>query len=444
MTEPHYDNICFVIMPFGKKKVGDQEVDFDFIYNQVFLPAIAAVDLSADEGGGKLQPRRTDQDYFSSDISQDMFEYIEYSRFALADISGLNANVFYELGVRHRAHESGTAIFHQESGPPPFDIGQIKAFPYAYQPQEKVAESVQLIQRVLTESLVHNRLDSPPMRALRAQREQEKHPRFANIEPLLIEADNAMRLSDWITAIARYSDALSASRSNPMVLMKRGILYRDQGMWDEAIADFQRVVVLSPEYAEAHRERGIAENKAYHNKKASERPADMPTGEASLRRAIELKPDDFDALASLGGVLKRQGRWAESATMYGHATEVSHGHTYPLLNELKIKAHVEKQFVLDNKHKFMLNRAKGSLKAQVEKHYNAPWSAFDLAEVCLYTEDPKGFLEYIDKGIEVCTARWQPETFRQSLALLTDVGMNLPGLDEGIAKLKEAEEFLPN
>ena len=268
MTEPNYDKSCFVIMPFGKKRVGEQEVDFDFIYHHVFKPAIAAVELPADEGGGTLQPRRTDQDYFSSDISQDMFEYIEYARFALADISGLNANVFYELGVRHRAHESGTAIFHQESGPPPFDIGQIKAFPYAYQPQEKITESIDLIKRVLTESLIHNRLDSPPRRALRAQREQEGNPQCANIEPLLIEADNAMRLSDWTTAIARYSDALSASPHNPMVLMKRGLIYRDQGLWDEAIADFQRVVDLSPEYAEAHRERGIAENKAYNGKKA--------------------------------------------------------------------------------------------------------------------------------------------------------------------------------
>jgi hypothetical protein len=46
-----------------------------------------------------------------------MFEYLEYSRFAVADISGLNANVFYELGARHRARESATAIFHQTGAP---------------------------------------------------------------------------------------------------------------------------------------------------------------------------------------------------------------------------------------------------------------------------------------------------------------------------------------
>lgn len=31
-----YSRVCFVIMPFGIKKVGLQDVDFDFIYREVF------------------------------------------------------------------------------------------------------------------------------------------------------------------------------------------------------------------------------------------------------------------------------------------------------------------------------------------------------------------------------------------------------------------------
>lgn len=442
MSNLEYEKICFVIMPFNKKKVGDVEVDFNFIYDNVFKPAIEAVELPADEGGGRLQPRRTDQDYFSSSISQDMFEYIEYSRFAIADISGLNANVFYELGVRHRAHESGTAIFRQESGPPPFDIAQIKAFPYEYQPEDKVGESIELIKKVLTESLKHNRLDSPPMLALRAQREQEKKPQFADIEPLLLAADNALRNEDWTSAISKYSEALKISPESTMVLMKRGIIYKDRGRWDEALGDFSRAVELSPAYAEAYREKGIAENKLYSKKKENERPPDMPTGEESLRRAIELKEDDFDALSSLGGILKRDERFAEAADLYRRATDISHGNTYPLLNEMKIKARATGQLPLDAKHKLMLARAEKSLRVQMANNYNLPWSIFDLAEIRLYANDRDGFLQLIDESMLICTDAWQPETFRKSLQLLVDGNVNLPGLDEGITKLKEAEEAL--
>jgi len=97
-----YSKICFVIMPFGKKPVGDQMVDFDPLYDDIFVPAIGAVALPE---GGKLEPRRTDKDFFAGDIKLEMFQYLEYSRFALADISGINFNVAYELGARHRARE---------------------------------------------------------------------------------------------------------------------------------------------------------------------------------------------------------------------------------------------------------------------------------------------------------------------------------------------------
>ncbi len=441
MPEIEYSKICFVIMPFNKKKVGDVEVDFDHIYQTVFKPAIESVELPE---GGKLLSRRADDDYFTGDIGQEMFQYIEYSRFALADISGSNANVFYELGVRQRAHESGTAIFRQETGAPPFDIAQIKAFPYHYEPETKVSESIKLITKVLTESLIYNRLDSPPMRALLVQRAQEEQPHHPNIEPLLIEADNALRVKDWATAINKFGEAIAANSDNTSVLMKRGLVYRDRGKFAEALADFTRVTELSPQYAEAYRERGIAENKIYNAKKKDERPLEMPNGEKSLRRAVELKPDDFDALSSLGGVYKRQERWAEAAQAYHQATDISQGNTYPLLNELTIQARADGVFALDEDREFMLERARQSLKAQVESGYNAPWSAFDLAQVCLYTNDAEGFQQNAKRGLLACTHKWQPRTFRETLELLTVAHITLPGLEEGIEKLKKREALLPD
>jgi hypothetical protein len=120
-----YENVRFVIMPFGQKPVGDRQVDFDRIYDAVVEPAIRTVALPE---GGQLVPRRTDKDFFSGDIGLEMFGYLEYSRFALADITGLNANVFYELGVRHRTRETGTTVFRQTGATIPFDIRSIKAF----------------------------------------------------------------------------------------------------------------------------------------------------------------------------------------------------------------------------------------------------------------------------------------------------------------------------
>src|SRR2546423_1678590 len=111
-------------MPFGEKEVIDDQgrrrmVNFDAIYDRVFEPAIHAATLPEH---GNLEPCRTDRDFFAGDISQDMFEYLEYSRVALTDITGLNPNVLYELGVRHRARPAGTIIFRQPAAKIPFDI----------------------------------------------------------------------------------------------------------------------------------------------------------------------------------------------------------------------------------------------------------------------------------------------------------------------------------
>jgi len=453
LAEIDYQKTCFVIMPFSKKTVGNKEVDFDFIYDGVFKPAIEAVDLPE---GGKLVPRRTDKDYFSGHISQEMFQYIEYSRFALADISGLNANVFYELGVRHRAHDSGTVIFRQESGPPPFDIGQIKAFPYEYEPATEVGQSIALIKRVLSESLSHNRLDSPVMIALRVQQAAEQSKQLPNIEPFLVEADNFLRVQLWTKALDKYGEALAASPNNTMVLMKRGIVLRDQGKFNEALADFTRVIELSPGYAEAYREKGIAENKLFMKgmKKRDLPPTEanigrlegegVPSGEAALRKAIELRPDDFDSLSSLGGVLKRKGRMKEAYDAYDHAVVISQGNSYPLLNALTIKAQMEGKLDLEARHRLMLKRAARSLTEQVASGVNMPWCAFDLAQAYLFTGESDKFLKYTEEGILVCKHRWQPETFRKTLELLTSANIDLPGLKDGIVLIRDSEDGLPD
>src|SRR5258708_2078851 len=294
---------CFVLMPFGTKKVGDKDVDFDRIYEQVFVPAIRGVALPE---GGTLEARRTDKDFFAGDIGLEMFHYIEYSRFALADISGLNANVFYELGARHHTRESGTAIFRQAGATVPFDIQTIKAFSYEYGTPEKDESARTLISRVLTESLANNRIDSPIRLALDHQQQQGDA-----VQVRLKDAENAIHCGDTNRAIQLYKEVIAIDLSNPLHRMKLGLLQKEQGMWTDAIAQFNSAVGLSGRYAEAWREKGIAENKLafrFAGKTNNIPQANPAPGEADLRRAIELNASDSDAPAPLDGVLKRPGR----------------------------------------------------------------------------------------------------------------------------------------
>ena len=424
-----YSKICFVIMPFGKKPVGDQMVDFDPLYDDIFLPAISAVTLPE---GGKLEPRRTDKDFFAGDIKLEMFQYLEYSRFALADISGINFNVAYELGARHRAREAGTAIFRQGKSSPPFDISSIKVFPYEYTPADQAAKSRELITRVLIESLVRNRLDSPVRIALNLQRES------GQIDELLKQAENAIRNQDWPGAMDIYRSAVAADPNNPLPRMKLGLLCRDRGIWDEALEQFTGATAASPSYGAAWREKGVVENKLAQ---IAKQPMDTnpAPGEASLRRAIEINGKDFDAFASLGGVLKRAERFPDALNAYEQSVKVSGGHPYPLLIALKLRVQVKGSLKLSGSDKVALARAERIREGQSQQTppFDRPWCFFDLAEIKLYRGDPVAFRNVAIKGLEPTDADWQGRTFVDSLRLLLPASKELAGLEEGFAELEQ-------
>jgi tetratricopeptide (TPR) repeat protein len=427
----NFDSMCFVVMPFGVKEVDKQgrKVDFDGIYDDVFEPAIRA---AVTPEGGKLEPRRTDRDFHSGLISQDMFEYIEYSRIVLADISSLNPNVFYELGHRHRAQTAGTVIVRQVDAPIPFDINQIKAFMYQFEPKEACEESRKEIARILTASLKQLRLDSPIRQALKAQETGNKAS-----EGLLKNAEDALRSGDPFTATEKYKQAIEADPANPLTHQRLGLLYKDQDGWEKALRCFEKAAKLSPSFADAHREMGIALNKlaAINQEKHA-----TPPGLAELGKAVELNPDDFDALASLGGVHKRAGDMQEALRCYQKSAEVSNGHPYPLLNALTLKTNLAGRLELSGREKRMLLRALRARQAQLENQppIDVPWSLFDTAQAHLMLGNEQQFKEVLALRDEHDLADWQIGTFHETLKLLQPANADLPGLVEGLEAL-EAE-----
>ena len=80
-------------MPFGVKPDGHGgSVDFDAVYEELLAPAIR---------DAELEPLRADQELVGGLIHKPMFERLILADYAVADLTTANANVFYELGVRH-------------------------------------------------------------------------------------------------------------------------------------------------------------------------------------------------------------------------------------------------------------------------------------------------------------------------------------------------------
>src|ERR1051325_5344947 len=96
--------------------------------------------------------------------------------------------------------------------------------------------------------------------------------------------------------------------------------------------------------------------------------ADPAAGETSLRIAIELNDKDFDAFASLGGVLKRAKRFPQALAAYEQSCKVSGGHPYPLLNALKLRVQVDGKLALSGPDRVALARAERFRGGQSEQN----------------------------------------------------------------------------
>src|SRR5436853_2352500 len=109
-------------MPFGTKtdKAG-RVTNFDAVYQKVIAPAVVAAGL---------EPVRADEEKIGGTIHKPMFERLMLCHYAVADITGANPNVFYELGIRHALRPRSTVILFVEGTVIPFDIALVRGISY--------------------------------------------------------------------------------------------------------------------------------------------------------------------------------------------------------------------------------------------------------------------------------------------------------------------------
>jgi hypothetical protein len=115
--------LCFVLMPFGvKSDPNGVPIDFDAVYRQMIVPAIR---------DAKLEPLRADEEMSGGIIHKPMFERLVLCEYAVADLTTANANVFYELGVRHAVRPWSTVLIFASGTRLPFDVAPLRGLPYA-------------------------------------------------------------------------------------------------------------------------------------------------------------------------------------------------------------------------------------------------------------------------------------------------------------------------
>jgi hypothetical protein len=141
---------AFVVRPFGR--AGD--VNYDEVHTELIGPALKAVGL---EGGTSALI------VDAGNVREDMFRELVLADVVVADVSIHNANVFYELGIRHAVKSRATILIRARIAEIPFDLRTDRYLVYdATEPGASLDALVQM----LRETMAGERMDSPVFQLL--------------------------------------------------------------------------------------------------------------------------------------------------------------------------------------------------------------------------------------------------------------------------------------
>ena len=142
----------FVVRPFGIKPVtirgkDDKDTSVDVNFDEIDRLLIKAA-LAKNE----LEGVTTEVIAEAGNIRVDMFQMLITHHLVIADISIDNANVFYELGIRHGLRPKGTILlrFPTSGKDVPFDLKTDRYVPYD---REKPSDRVDLLAKTIKDTI---------------------------------------------------------------------------------------------------------------------------------------------------------------------------------------------------------------------------------------------------------------------------------------------------
>lgn len=237
--------LLFAAMPFGKKDEpgGSRVVDFDALYDYCIRPSAADADVEV---------IRADEETLGGIIHRPMYERLLLAEIVVADLTFANANVFYELGVRHAARPRSTILIYAQIGQLPFDVAPIRAIPYKLDADGALVEPDALREELATRLAIAKTddvVDSPlfqllkdyPGISLAHDVTEAFRERALWVSGLTIRANEIVREKGDDKDAARVelsaieAEARGATGSEEQLLVSLMLAYRSIEAWDDMV-----------------------------------------------------------------------------------------------------------------------------------------------------------------------------------------------------------------
>jgi tetratricopeptide (TPR) repeat protein len=396
----------FVAMPGSTMGERAKWADIEEIKRKLLQPVARRI------GKGMGCPAKLviEKDKVGSDpIYPSMFGEAAEADVYIADLTGANANVYLELGVRWALRDGTTVLIAQDVNVL-FNVSGNRVIPYGPMPDQLELAIDQIAASALKGLQDPEWVDSPvrrgrPLVTIPRTEWEGLQQEIARLKEL--QADELVAAALRLPPGQAIQMLRLAVERNPVSIRAHyelGVALRKAADYAGAITELQTVVSLDPASAPGWRELGVALSK-------SGQPEQLAEAVAAFQKAVELNPDDAETWSNLGGHRRRLARtsaafdWAmlrKARDAYRHASGLLGNDTYSLVNAARIDlllsaAEPERRAAALAE----LRKLEFLARFEVGERPDDPWKRFDLADTLLLTGRAGDGLGELRAGIEL-------------------------------------------
>lgn len=399
--------ICFVVMGFGKKMdyENSKEVDLDKIYKKV-IKELFQKDLT------DYELIRADEIAGSSIIDVSMYSLLMKADLVIADITTLNPNAIYELGVRHALKPYSTIIMAEEKCRIPFDLNHSRFLVY-----KEIGED-------LDDKEAHEIREQLKGFVVASEKKEPDSPLYTflpHISPPTLTDEEYNKIVDEV----------KGKSENISSLVEQAESFKKQDQFKSAIAIWERLVDLLPnnDYVVQQLTLCIYKSKTPNETIALERALDI------IKRLSPKNSLDIETLGITGAIYKRLFRlnknfdYLDEAIYYynkGYIIQKDYynGENYANCLLLKTKKDgltdeevIYLKFANKNVRKEIIRIIESNLKAGEINFWM--YATLSVCYFCL--GEDRNYKKYQDEFYKSCRTEWEKQTYEDTIDELKDL-----------------------
>jgi tetratricopeptide (TPR) repeat protein len=432
--------LCFVLMPFGRKPdAAGRTVDFDRVYQELIAPAIAQADM---------EPLRADEEMTGAIIHKPMFERLILCDYAVADLTTANANVFYELGLRHAVRRWSTVLIFAEGGSQlPFDVAPLRALPYKLTPAG-TPDAVELARRAVADRLKQARqahADSPVFQLVDG---------FPDIQRLKTDVfRDRVRYRDEVKAklAAARKDGADAVRSVEASLGSIGdqeagvvidlfLSYRAVRAWDAMVALVEKMPAPLARSVMVQEQLALALNRAGRGEEAERVLLQLldTQGPSSETYGIlgRVYKDRWEAASKEGQTFLAEGLLDKAIDAYVKGFEADPRDAYPGINAVTL---MEIRNPPDPRREQLVPVVSYAVERRIGATRPDYWDFATRLELAVLAKDRAAASSSLGRALAAVREPWEAETTARNLRLIREARAQR---DEPVAWADEVERAL--